>query len=113
MLYKLQIEVTSEIHWLPVEQTNPISQSMCMLGTIDMIEQDCPDAVVKADVLLYAGESADSQVLSVSFLQNTYTNPLKFIVCFIIDTNQASVTSPLYCYRTYCTTNINKSCATN
>jgi hypothetical protein len=40
---------------------------MCMLGTIDMVEQDSLDnAVIKADVLFYAGESADSQVIAVS-----------------------------------------------
>lgn len=65
-LYKLQIDVTSEIHWIPIEKTNPISQSMCILGTIDMTEQGSHDTMIKADVLLYAGESADNEVIAVS-----------------------------------------------
>lgn len=57
--------VTGETHWIPIEQTNPISQSMCMLGSINMIEKDGKDSITKADIVLYAGESSDSQVLAV------------------------------------------------
>lgn len=64
-LYKLEILAHGDMNWIPVQQANPISQSMCILGTINMMEQDGDHQVDEADILLYAGESADSQVLAV------------------------------------------------
>lgn len=65
-LYKLQVLLTGEVIWDAIEQTNPISQSMCMLGSINMLDQDDENCVVSADIIVYSGESADSQVLAVS-----------------------------------------------
>lgn len=65
-LYKLQVLTSGDMLWTPIQQTNPISQSMCILGTINMIDQDGSHEVANADILLYAGESADSQVLAVT-----------------------------------------------
>lgn len=65
-LYKLYVFSTGEVVWDAIEQTNPISQSMCMLGSINMLDQEDENCVVSADIILYAGESADSQVLAVS-----------------------------------------------
>ncbi|KAI9473854.1 MAG: mono-functional DNA-alkylating methyl methanesulfonate N-term-domain-containing protein [Benjaminiella poitrasii] len=61
-LYKLEVKVTSELVWRFIKKTNPVSQSMCMLGTMDIIEDNI---VRKMDVILYSGESADSQVLAI------------------------------------------------
>ncbi|KAI7907513.1 mono-functional DNA-alkylating methyl methanesulfonate N-term-domain-containing protein [Cokeromyces recurvatus] len=59
-LYKLEVKVTSELNWIPIKKVNPVGQSMCLLGTMDLIEEN---TARKMDVLLYSGESADSQVL--------------------------------------------------
>lgn len=80
-LYKLVVLTNGDMHWIPIQQTNPISQSMCILGTINMIEQDGRHEVTNADILLYAGESADSQVLAVKFGYNSLT---LFIYAFLI-----------------------------
>lgn len=50
--------------WVAIQQTNHISQSMCMLGTMNMIDQN--NEVNNADIILYSGESADSQVIAVN-----------------------------------------------
>lgn len=51
--------------WTTIEQTNQISQSMCMLGTINMVDQNNDNEITNADIILYSGESADSQVIAV------------------------------------------------
>lgn len=51
--------------WTTIEQTNQISESMCMLGTINMMDQNNDNEITNADIILYSGESADSQVLAV------------------------------------------------
>jgi metal-dependent hydrolase (beta-lactamase superfamily II) len=70
-LYKLIVS-SGITHWIEIDQTNPISQSMCILGKIDMIEQGNHNTVTKADILLYAGESSDSQVLAVKETKTLY-----------------------------------------
>ncbi|KAI8645918.1 mono-functional DNA-alkylating methyl methanesulfonate N-term-domain-containing protein [Parasitella parasitica] len=62
-LYRVEAQTLGEtcISWHELESTNPIGQAMCVLGRIDVDE---PGGVRSADVLLCAGESADSQVLA-------------------------------------------------
>ncbi|KAI9259708.1 mono-functional DNA-alkylating methyl methanesulfonate N-term-domain-containing protein [Helicostylum pulchrum] len=67
-LYRLEISSTGEMTWTTIEQTNQISQSMCMLGTINMMDQNNDNEITNADIILYSGESADSQVIAVKNL---------------------------------------------
>ncbi|KAI8072256.1 mono-functional DNA-alkylating methyl methanesulfonate N-term-domain-containing protein [Gilbertella persicaria] len=67
-LFKLEINVTGELVWHPIESASPIGQSMCMLGTIDMLGQK--NDQVTADIVLCAGESADSLVLAIPHEQS-------------------------------------------
>ncbi|KAG0749099.1 hypothetical protein G6F57_004890 [Rhizopus arrhizus] len=60
-LYKLYIASSGEIRWSYIDSVNPISQSMCMLGTAISVNQD--DSI-RNDILLYAGECANSQVIA-------------------------------------------------
>ncbi|KAG1041169.1 hypothetical protein G6F43_012146 [Rhizopus delemar] len=61
-LFKLYISSSGEIQWFFIDAVNPISQSMCMLGTAISVNQD--DSI-RNDILLYAGECANSQVIAV------------------------------------------------
>ncbi|KAG2201924.1 hypothetical protein INT46_000514, partial [Mucor plumbeus] len=66
-LYRIYVEKGIDrkvyIEWNELESTNPISQAMCVLGRIDVEE---PRGIQVTDVLMCAGESADSQVLAMS-----------------------------------------------
>lgn len=79
-LYKLYVFSTGEVVWDAIEQTNPISQSMCMLGSINMLDQEDENCVVSADIILYAGESADSQVLAIPLEKHAHQPVIKHIV---------------------------------
>ncbi|CEP08235.1 hypothetical protein [Parasitella parasitica] len=62
-LYRVKVQTQAEpcVSWDELESTIPIGQAMCVLGRIDVEE---PRGIRGADVLLCAGESADSQVLA-------------------------------------------------
>lgn len=64
-MYRIYVEKSADrkvyIEWNELESTNPISQAMCVLGRIDVEESR---GIRENDVLLCAGESADSQVLA-------------------------------------------------
>lgn len=58
-LYKLEIKLSDEMHWTLIQHTHPVSQSICMIGSVDIPEEG------NHDVIFYAGESANSQVIAV------------------------------------------------
>ena len=56
-----------EIQWEVLEPINPVAPAMSILGTLLITdEMDKHQQPYLADVLLYAGESADSQIIAVS-----------------------------------------------
>jgi hypothetical protein len=57
-MFRLDISHNDEFTWNAIKDVNPISQSMIVIGSI-------PNKRVKSDVLFYAGESADSQIIAV------------------------------------------------
>lgn len=62
--------------WTLIDSVNPIGQSMCLLGTVDLVNDN---NMTRADVLLYAGECADSQVIAVSICKIVLSVPLTLI----------------------------------
>ncbi|KAI8984376.1 mono-functional DNA-alkylating methyl methanesulfonate N-term-domain-containing protein [Mycotypha africana] len=61
---KVEIENTGEIYWHCAGNVNPIGQTMCVVGTLNVIEHDNDER--EGDVLLYAGEGADNEVIAVA-----------------------------------------------
>ncbi|KAG1176243.1 hypothetical protein G6F70_003534 [Rhizopus microsporus] len=61
-IYRLNITSSNEMNWTLIDSVNPIGQSMCLLGTVDLVNDN---NTIRADVLLYAGECADSQVIAI------------------------------------------------
>ncbi|ORE05434.1 hypothetical protein BCV72DRAFT_250626 [Rhizopus microsporus var. microsporus] len=61
-IYRLHITSSNEMSWTLIDSVNPIGQSMCLLGTADLVNDN---NTIRADVLLYAGECADSQVIAI------------------------------------------------
>lgn len=55
------------MNWDIMERINPAGSSMCILGVMD-IPADTSETRgnYQADILIYSGEGADSQVLAVS-----------------------------------------------
>ncbi|KAI9276361.1 mono-functional DNA-alkylating methyl methanesulfonate N-term-domain-containing protein [Sporodiniella umbellata] len=61
-LFRLTVLSTGVLHWSFLDTVNPIGTSMCVLGIADLVEEQ--DAV-PTDILVYAGECANSQVISI------------------------------------------------
>lgn len=59
LFYKLDIKTSSEMNWAPIQQIHPVGQSMCMIGSININDEE------NHDVLFYSGESANSQIIAV------------------------------------------------
>lgn len=62
-LFKLSFPSPQDMKWDILERINPVGPSMCVLGVMD-VPTDTLD--YQADILIYSGEGADSQVLAVS-----------------------------------------------
>lgn len=58
-----------------------------------MIEKNSHDTTTKADILLYAGESADSQVLAVS--KDNFTTSFTFFLIYLLSFNRFLVNTHL------------------
>lgn len=85
-LFKLYISSSGEIQWFFIDAVNPISQSMCMLGTAISVNQD--DSI-RNDILLYAGECANSQVIAVRNIKakqnKTYLVEHRFLAMILMN----------------------------
>ena len=104
-LYKLNVLSTGETKWTTIDPTNPISQSMCMLGTVNMTSGGNQEPV-KADVVLFSGESADSHVLAVSLCRYLLNDGID--MSFYVDCLRKVPSSPNH--ETHHFTNIGQSC---
>ncbi|KAI9314775.1 mono-functional DNA-alkylating methyl methanesulfonate N-term-domain-containing protein, partial [Dichotomocladium elegans] len=63
-LFKLSFPPKQEIQWEELQSVNPVGQAMCVLGVMEIA--DGANEEYLADVILYAGEGADSQMIAVS-----------------------------------------------
>lgn len=61
--YKLSFPSPQVMNWDIMERINPVGSSMCVLGVMDVPDSE---GEYQADIMIYAGEGADSQVLAVS-----------------------------------------------
>ncbi|KAI8377233.1 mono-functional DNA-alkylating methyl methanesulfonate N-term-domain-containing protein [Choanephora cucurbitarum] len=65
-LFKLHVHSSTELIWETIQSVPSVGQSMCMLGTIDIIDQHANnDNDMQADLVLVAGESTDHLVLAI------------------------------------------------
>ncbi|KAI9250545.1 mono-functional DNA-alkylating methyl methanesulfonate N-term-domain-containing protein [Phascolomyces articulosus] len=69
-LYKMIFPSCHEIQWEILDPINTVAPAMAMLGTIQVIDE-INDQPYLADVLFYAGESADSQIIAVDRTSNS------------------------------------------
>ncbi|KAI8343020.1 hypothetical protein BC941DRAFT_344206 [Chlamydoabsidia padenii] len=63
-LLKLDISDLNNMIWIPCQKLHPMGQEMCMLGLIEI--EDGGNSLM-AESLLYVGESADSQVIGITW----------------------------------------------
>ncbi|CAO3696541.1 unnamed protein product [Rhizopus stolonifer] len=63
-LFKLSVASSGELQWNFLDMVNTMGLSMCVLGTADLKHQENS---VGTDILMYAGECADSQVISIPY----------------------------------------------
>ncbi|KAG2221761.1 hypothetical protein INT45_003401 [Circinella minor] len=65
-LYKMIFPSSHEIQWEILKSIHPVAPAMSILGTLFITDEtDTEQQSYLADVLLYAGESADSQIIAI------------------------------------------------
>ncbi|KAI8992216.1 mono-functional DNA-alkylating methyl methanesulfonate N-term-domain-containing protein [Pilobolus umbonatus] len=90
LLYKLQVNVsTSTMQWISIDDVNPVSQAMCMVG--ELIHSDDGKDLSTADIIFYTGESSNSQMIAIT-QEETTNNKLHYRTLQIFD-NWAPITN--------------------
>ncbi|KAI8140545.1 hypothetical protein BJV82DRAFT_645760 [Fennellomyces sp. T-0311] len=75
-LYKMLFPSNREIRWKVLDPINPVAPAMCILGSMVVEDEVGEREPYLADVLLYSGEGADSQITVID--RSEYTMNLNF-----------------------------------